>query len=146
MNRWTVAALLALVALCSSAWWGANLDRQRPNLATCLASPAKFRGTPIAILRESHVTAVYPDGTLQVLEKGLNARCHVINAPPATTGDPIAVEGRFEPPDRVIAENAHVHHARFYRISSSVLAVAWMGLILYRRFSLGPAGLEEARA
>ena len=136
---------LSAIVLGLSVWWYGQVDLAQPNLATCLADPARHAGQVIIIDRESKITAVRPGGALEVTESGLgqDVRCRLEGAS-GDLGDPITLEGRFEPPDRVIALRVHTAKLRFHKVYLSLVAVAWVGWLLGSAFRPGPAGIEES--
>ena len=73
---------LSAIVLGLSVWWYGQVDLAQPNLATCLADPARHAGQVIIIDRESKITAVRPGGALEVTESGLgqDVRCRLEGA------------------------------------------------------------------
>ena len=127
--RWNLISAVSLVVLALSVWWYGQVDLAKPNLAACLADPARSSGQVIYIDREARITGVRPGGLFEVSETGLGKgiRCVVEGVSSGQPGDPITLEGRFEPPDRVIALRAHTNSLRFYKVYLSLFAVAWVG-------------------
>ncbi|MBI4860319.1 MAG: hypothetical protein HY815_08665 [Candidatus Riflebacteria bacterium] len=143
--RRALIAGVCLVLIAASSYLAGG-ETLRMTLATCLADPAAHAGRKIVIYREARVVERTGADRILVWEKGLGdrARCVAVGiAGPAGPGETVSLEGRFQPPDRVVVDRYRVHAGRFRKVYLSVPVLLFVVGLLIRAFRPGPGGLVE---
>ncbi len=116
--------LVLLVLLC--AW--ANYSCPYPDLAKILGDPQKFAGQRVAVFIEARIVERTEDGFI-LAQRGHHLRV-LTKIKEAPLGEFVAVEGVFQPPDRLQAEAIRLAPGRRWKMAVSVIPVLLLAVLL----------------
>jgi hypothetical protein len=116
--------LVLLVLLC--AW--ANYSCPYPNLAEIIGNPQKFAGQRVAVFIEAKIVERTEDGFI-LAQRGHRLRV-LTNIKEAPLGEFVALEGVFQPPDRLQAEAIRLAQGRRWKMSVSVIPILLLAVLL----------------
>jgi hypothetical protein len=116
--------LALLFLLC--AW--ANYSCPYPDLAEMLGNPQKFAGQQVAVFIEARIVERTADGFI-LAQRGHRLRV-LADVKEAARGEFVAVQGVFQPPDRLQAEAIRLAQGRRWKIAVSVIPVLLLAVLL----------------